>query len=99
MSRTRWLVTLLSFAAAVGASAYVVAASWPDAGGRWNQPLAAHLLALGASVAEVLLRGWKLQLSAQALTVPLSFGAAVRTSLGGDFGAAITPARSGAEPA
>jgi uncharacterized protein (TIRG00374 family) len=31
--------------------------------------------------------------------VPLSFGAALRTCLGGDFGAAVTPARSGAEPA
>jgi uncharacterized membrane protein YbhN (UPF0104 family) len=31
--------------------------------------------------------------------VPLGFGAALRTCLGGDFGAAVTPARSGAEPA
>jgi uncharacterized protein (TIRG00374 family) len=31
--------------------------------------------------------------------IHLSLGTAVRTCLGGDFGAAITPARSGAEPA
>ncbi|MDF1505944.1 lysylphosphatidylglycerol synthase domain-containing protein [Roseisolibacter sp. H3M3-2] len=99
MSPLRWLVTLLSFAAAVGASAYVVWSSWPTGGASVNLPLLAHLLGGGAFAAELLARAWKIQLSARALHLPLGFGAALRVCLGGDFGAAITPARSGAEPA
>ena len=90
---------MLSFAAAIGASAYVVWSSWPSGGGTMSLPLLAHVLGGGAFVLEALTRAWKIQLSARALHLPLTFGAALRTCLGGDFGAAITPARSGAEPA
>jgi uncharacterized protein (TIRG00374 family) len=50
-------------------------------------------------VIEVGARAQKLVWSAKALDLRLPFMTAARTSLGGDFGAAITPARSGAEPA
>lgn len=99
MSPARWLLVLLSFAAAVGASGYVVWSTWPAEGGTVTLPLLAHLLGGGAFALELLSRAWKIQLSARALRIPLGFGTALRTSLGGDFGAAVTPARSGAEPA
>lgn len=100
MSPLRWLLTLASFAAAIGASVYVVWSTWPEAGGGTvSLSWLAHAAAAGALALEVLSRAAKIQLSASALRVPLRFGAAVRTCLGGDFGAAITPARSGAEPA
>jgi uncharacterized protein (TIRG00374 family) len=54
--------------------------------------LALALLELGA-------RGLKVRLSAAALSIPMTYGSALRASAGGDFGAAITPARTGAEPA
>jgi uncharacterized membrane protein YbhN (UPF0104 family) len=50
-------------------------------------------------VLEVITRSCKIQASAYAVRLPLRFGTAVRVCLGGDFAAAITPARSGAEPA
>ncbi len=59
----------------------------------------AHLVALGGAVGEVVLRALKLTWSAKALDIPLSLGTAFRVCLGGDFGASVTPARSGAEPA
>lgn len=59
----------------------------------------AHLVALGGAVAEVTLRAFKLTWSAKALDIPLTLGTAFRVCLGGDFGASVTPSRSGAEPA
>lgn len=99
MTPKRWLVTILSFAAAIGASAWIVWSSWPTGGGRLTLPLAAHLVALSGAVAEVTLRAFKLTWSAKALDVPLSLATAFRVCLGGDFGASVTPSRSGAEPA
>lgn len=99
MTRNRWLLTILSFAAALGASAWVVWSSWPSGHGRLSLPLIAHLVALGGAAAEVTLRAFKLCWSAKALDIPLSLGTAFRTCLGGDFGASVTPSRSGAEPA
>jgi len=98
VSRPRWLLTLLSFAAAIGASVYVVAATWP-AGGTIALPWPAHALALGAALAELGARALKLTLSARALAIPLPFQVSLRTCLGGDFAAAVTPSRSGSEPA
>ncbi len=95
----RWLLTILSFAAALGASAWVVWSSWPAGHGRLTLPLMAHLVALGGAVAEVTLRALKLTWSAKALDIPLTLGTAFRVCLGGDFGASVTPSRSGAEPA
>jgi uncharacterized protein (TIRG00374 family) len=43
-------------------------------------------------------RSLKMSWSARAVGTHLPFFTAVRTSLGGDFGASITPARAGAEP-
>lgn len=99
MSPTRWTFAILSFAAAVAASVYIVWSTWPAGGGRVALPLLAHAFGVGALVAEVVFRAWKIQLSAHALRRRVSFGAAVRICLGGDFGASITPSRSGAEPA
>jgi glycosyltransferase 2 family protein len=95
----RWLITALSFAALIGVSVYIIAADWASGTARLTLPAAAHLLALGAVGLEVAARSQKLVWSAKALGLRLPFVTAVRTSLGGDFGAAITPARSGAEPA
>ena len=100
MTPKRWLLTILSFAAAIGASAWLVWSSWPAGGtGRLSLPLLAHVVALGGAVSEVVLRAFKLTWSAKAMNVPLTLGTAFRTCLGGDFGAAVTPSRSGAEPA
>jgi uncharacterized protein (TIRG00374 family) len=94
----RWLITALSFAALIGVSIYIIASERTHAV-RLTLPPIAHLLALGTVVIEVAARALKLVWSAMALGLHLPFVTAVRTSLGGDFGAAITPARSGAEPA
>jgi uncharacterized membrane protein YbhN (UPF0104 family) len=98
MNRTRWLITILSFALMIGASAWVVATNWP-VGGMPSLAWAAHGAALLAAMLEVITRSAKIQASAYAVRLPLRFGTAVRVCLGGDFAAAITPARSGAEPA
>ena len=99
MTPTRWILTLISFAAAIGVSLYIVVSTWPGQGATAIVPPVAHLLALSAVTVDLVSRAWKVQLSAASLGVDVSFGTALRTGLGGDFGAAVTPARSGAEPA
>ena len=99
MTPKRWLLTILSFAAAIGASAWIVWSSWPSGRGRLSLPLIAHLVALAGAIGEVTLRALKLTWSAKALDVPLTLNTAFRVCLGGDFGASVTPSRSGAEPA
>ncbi len=99
MSRWRWIVTLGSFAFAAAATAYVVASTWPAEGGGLTLPPVAHLLALVVALLEALARGAKLALGARAFGVHMRLGTALRTVLGGDFAAAVTPARSGSEPA
>ncbi len=99
MSLRRWIILILSFAATIGVSAYIVWRGWAKGGAPPPIPLAAHGLALLAVFAEVVTRTVKIQWSAGALRIPLSFGTAMRVCLGGDFAASITPARSGAEPA
>lgn len=94
----RWLLTALSFAAVIGVSIYAVRSGAPH-GVDLKIPLRAHLLAFAAFLLEVGARALKLTSSAKAVRTRLPFSTAVRTSLGGDFGAAITPARMGAEPA
>jgi uncharacterized protein (TIRG00374 family) len=98
MTPTRWLLTALSFAATIGVSIYMVAGWW-QTGMTLALPPRAHLLAISAVIIEVVARSFKLRWSARAAGINLKFSTAVRTSLGGDFAAAITPARSGAEPA
>ena len=98
MPVTRWLFTVLSFAAMLGASAWVVAGNWPSGGMPWLS-WTAHAAALGAVAVEVTTRALKIQASALAVGLPLRFVTALRVCLAGDFAAAITPARSGAEPA
>ncbi len=98
MTPTRWLITALSFAATIGVSIYLIAGWW-QSGMSLSLPPRAHLLALAAVVVEVVARSFKIRWSAAAAGISLKFTTAVRTCLGGDFAAAITPARSGAEPA
>jgi glycosyltransferase 2 family protein len=98
MTPTRWLLTALSFAATIGVSFYMIA-GWSQDGTSLLLPPRAHLLALLAVAIEVLARALKIRWSARAAGIRISLGTAARTCLGGDFGAAITPARSGAEPA
>lgn len=99
MTPTRWTLVALSFATVIGVSIYLVVTSWPEGGPPVQLPVAAHLLALGAVAAEVFTRALKIKLAAKSLGIPLRLGTSARVCLAGDFGAAITPARSGAEPA
>ena len=98
MTPTRWLITALSFAATIGVSIYMIA-GWSQQGTTLSLPPRAHLLALLAVLVEVLARALKIRWSALACGIELKLSTAIRTCLGGDFAAAITPARSGAEPA
>jgi hypothetical protein len=98
MTPTRWLLTIVSFAATIGVSLYMVF-GWSQQGTSLALPPHAHLLAVAAVAIEILARSLKIRWSARAAGIELSLGTAARTCLGGDFAAAITPARSGAEPA
>lgn len=99
MSFRRWAIVVLSFAAAIGVSVYIVWKGWARAGAPPAIPLSAHLLALVAVLLEITTRTFKIHWSAAALRIPLKLGTSLRVCIGGDFGASITPARSGAEPA
>jgi uncharacterized protein (TIRG00374 family) len=88
----------VSFAAVIGISMFFILRWW-RAGSTIVLPPRAHLLAIAAVVAEILTRTWKVTWSAKAAGIDLKFTTGLRTTLAGDFGAAITPARSGAEPA
>ncbi|HEY8175198.1 MAG TPA: flippase-like domain-containing protein [Gemmatimonadaceae bacterium] len=94
----RWLLTAISFAAVLGVSVYAVRSGAPH-GVDLVIPPHAHLLAFAAFAVEVAARSMKLTWSAKAVGSRLPFVTSLRTSLGGDFGASITPARMGAEPA
>jgi glycosyltransferase 2 family protein len=98
MTPIRWLLTIVSFAATIGVSLYLVF-GWSQHGAALTLPPRAHLLAALAVGVEVLARALKIRWSARAAGIQISLGTATRTCLGGDFAAAITPARSGAEPA
>ena len=99
MTPLRWLLVLVSFAAAAGVALWVIQSHWPEGGAPLGLPWWAHLFALGAVTFELTLRSAKIALSARACGIPLQFGTAARATLGGDFATAITPARIGAEPA
>jgi len=94
----RWFLTALSFAAVIGVSLYTIL-SWSAEERTLELPLRAHALAALAVLTEIVSRSWKIVWSAQAVRIRLSFFTALRTTLAGDLGASITPARSGAEPA
>ena len=98
VSPRRWAFTLLSFAAMAAASGWVVRDSWPP-GGMPRLPWPVHLAAAATVAVEVAARAFKIMASARACGVPLRFRTALTTCLAGDFAAAITPARAGAEPA
>ena len=99
MTPRRSLLTALSFLLAIGASVYIIRSSWSEEGARVGLPLWGHVACFTAAFLELLCRSLKIRLSGAALRIPLDLRTALRASLGGDFGAAITPARSGAEPA
>ena len=94
----RWLLTALSFAAVIGVSIYTIG-FWSAEERTLELPLRAHALAALAVVTEIVSRSWKITWSAKAVRIRLPFFTALRTTLAGDLGASITPARSGAEPA
>jgi hypothetical protein len=98
MTWRRWAFTALSFAAIVGISVFFIVRWW-RAGSTIELPPRAHLIAIAAVAIEILTRALKITWSAKAADIDLNFGTALRTTLAGDFGASITPARSGAEPA
>lgn len=99
MTPFRWFLTAVSFLVTIGVSVYVIASAWPAEGAPLGLPWWGHLLCLGAFALDIVFRVIKIRFSADAIGVPVSFGAILRTTLGGDFAAAITPSRSGAEPA
>ena len=99
MSARRWALVAVSFAAALGISAYIFWSGWARAGAPPHIPLMVHAIALAAVFAEIATRSVKIHWSAAALRIPLRFGTSLRVCLGGDFGASISPSRSGAEPA
>ncbi len=99
MKHRRWALVALSFFAAFAISAAVVWRGWRHGGAIPALPWRAHLLAFLVFVFETLARATKVQWGAKALRTPLRWVTALRVSLGGDFGASITPARAGAEPA
>ncbi|MBV6520180.1 MAG: hypothetical protein MNPFHGCM_00285 [Gemmatimonadaceae bacterium] len=99
MTPLRWLLTILSFATSFGASIYVVVSGWPEDGAPLGLPFWAHLGALAIVAADLTLRTFKVQLSGRAVGAIVEFGTALRMGLGGDFAAAITPSKTGAEPA
>jgi uncharacterized protein (TIRG00374 family) len=98
MTWKRWAFTAVSFLAVIGVSAYFIIGWW-RAGSVIVLPPKAHLWAIAAVLVEILTRALKISWSAKAAHIDLSFMTALRTTLAGDFGASITPARSGAEPA
>jgi glycosyltransferase 2 family protein len=98
MTWKRWAFTAASFAAVIGISGYFIW-TWWRAGSAIVLPPRSHLLAIAAVVIEITTRSWKITWSAKAAQIDLKFFTALRTTLAGDFGASITPARSGAEPA
>src|ERR1044071_744843 len=98
MTWKRWTFTIVSFAAIVTVSIWYVVRWW-ESGSAITLPLSAHLWAIAAVVTEIATRTWKITWSAKAVGIKLPFMTALRTTLAGDFGASITPARSGAEPA
>jgi glycosyltransferase 2 family protein len=98
MTWRRWAFTALSFAAVIGISTFFIL-RWRRAGSVIVLPPRAHLWAAAAVAVEILTRSLKITWSGKAADIELSFSTALRTTLAGDFGASITPARSGAEPA
>ena len=99
MTPFRWLLTSLSFLLAFGASGWVVWHGWPAQGGTLALPLGVHALGIALMLGEVAMRAVKMLWTGHAIGTPVPFRTALRTCLGGDFVAAITPARSGSEPA
>src|SRR3954463_10443292 len=94
----RWLLTALSFAAVIGVSIYTIG-FWSAEERTLELPLRAHALAALAVITEIVSRSWKITWSAKAVRIRLPFMTSLRACLAGDFGASLTPARSGAEPA
>jgi len=82
----------------LGVSVYTIA-GWSTQGLDFALPWQAHALAILAVIVEVGARSIKLTWSARSVRIRLPLATSLRTCLAGDLGAAITPARSGAEPA
>jgi len=99
VNRRRWALVGLSFLAAFAISAWVAWRGWKHAGIVPDIPWRAHALAFLVFALEAAARATKVQWGAKALHIPLRWFTALRVSLGGDFGASVTPSRAGAEPA
>ena len=93
------MLVALSFFAAFALTADIAWNEWKSTGAFPGLPWRAHALALFVFVLETVSRATKVQWGARALHIPVRWIVALRVSLGGDFGASVTPARAGAEPA
>ena len=93
------MIIALSFASMIGVSVWIAKASRVVDATPVHVPWWAHLLCLAAVAVEITSRALKIGWSAAALRIPVTFPTSLRTCVGGDLGAAITPARTGAEPA
>src|SRR4051812_9980397 len=98
MTWKRWVFTAVSFAAVLGVSRGFLGRGWRGESA-FSPPPRSHIFAISAVFVEIITRAWKITWSAKAAHIKLSFFTATRTTLAGDFGGSITPARSGAEPA
>lgn len=98
MTRRKWLFALISFLVMLGVSAWLVLRHWPSSGMPWLH-WTVHAAVLSTVIAEILSRAFKMKASAQACGIELGYLTALRACLAGDFAAAVTPARAGAEPA
>lgn len=97
--RLRWLVTPVSLAT-LGAVTWVTVGGVAGFHGTLGLlPGAIHLQALLIFLAELLCRGGRLTLLARGVARPLGLVGACATQLVGEAAAAVTPSRSGSDPA
>lgn len=100
MGRRSLMPALVSFAAAVGATAWIVSRSAADIGTALTflaPPI--HLFALAAFGVELVARGARVAWVARGLGLPLRLSTSIRAQLSGDAAGAVTPSRVGSDPA
>ena len=80
MTPFRWILAAVSFAAAIAVSLYIVRSSWPAENAAVSVSPLVHAALLALALLELGARGLKVRLSAAALAIPMTYGAAARVS-------------------